>query len=175
MAEGINSLNEQLKRSFGCEPDGRPKFRIVFSSDQYENRFALYRDFTEGGIFLREVEEVRRVPKYMTIRDKWMLEQLIYEPHPHLPDQANGHYEQRMAFKQDANGKPLKPTWNVLSFVCRIFLEGPVAAASYFKEQEEADRKKFIDEACDILEDEVPFLAGKLANGTAVVNPGVMN
>lgn len=173
MAEEIDKLNYRLKRIFGSEPDGRAKFRIVFSSHEYEHRFGLYRDLTPSGILIREVEEVRLVPKYMTIRNKWILEQLIYEPHPHLPDQANGHYEQRLAFKQDENGKPLKPTWNVLAFVCLIFLEGPVAAADHFRDQDEEDRKKFIEEAVDILDDEVPFLAGKLAAGTAVVNPGV--
>jgi len=74
LREAIEDINKKLINEYGYELDGRPKFRIVFSEDQYEKRWI---DFTDEGFPLLE-KEVREVPKYKQfIHQKYILERLV--------------------------------------------------------------------------------------------------
>lgn len=60
----ISYVNEQLARTYGYELDGRTKFRLVWSEDEFEDRLSTFVDYSESGVFLREVKEARHVYKY---------------------------------------------------------------------------------------------------------------
>ena len=74
LRESIESINKKLLEVYGTEFGGSPKFRIVFSEDQYEKRMT---DRTDEGFELL-YPEVRLLPKYKQwITAKYILERLI--------------------------------------------------------------------------------------------------
>lgn len=74
LRESIESINQKLLEEFGTEFGNAPKFRVVFSDDQFEKRWT---DFTDDGFELLH-PEVRELPKYKQyIRAKYVLERLI--------------------------------------------------------------------------------------------------
>ena len=114
-------LNKKLADR-GRSLDGRPIWRIVWSTSQREMRRGKFSDYY-GKIFLREVEEVRNVPKYWYNPDRWVLERLTFLPpnaaiHKELLSQTssldiqtpvyNGTYEPIYVFEdKDKNPLPL--------------------------------------------------------------------
>jgi hypothetical protein len=74
LRESIESINKKLTEEYGYEFGNKPKFRIVFSEDEYEKRWTNY---TDEGFELLE-PEVRLLPKYKQyIKAKYILERLI--------------------------------------------------------------------------------------------------
>ena len=74
--ETIESINEKLLNEFGVELScgNQPRFRVVFSEDQYEKRLT---NFTDEGFQLLH-PEVRLLPKYKQwVRSKFILERLV--------------------------------------------------------------------------------------------------
>jgi len=72
----VDICNTRLSRYYGSI-ENLPTFRIVWSDIQIENRLGTYEDFTEHGVFIRRVTEVRPRPKYKQfIQSKWILERL---------------------------------------------------------------------------------------------------
>lgn len=69
-------LNKYLEETYGKTIEGFPLFRLVWTTDQLEKRLGTFRDFSDHSceIFLREVTEVREVPKYPFAMDRWALE-----------------------------------------------------------------------------------------------------
>lgn len=117
----IEYFNKKLAER-GRSLDGRPVWRLTWSSSQKEVRRGKFSDFY-GKIFLREVEEVREVPKYWNSPDRWVLERLCFLP-PTAPihrevlatknlditePTRNGTYEP-IYFFQDKNDNPLPVT-----------------------------------------------------------------
>jgi hypothetical protein len=81
LTEPIESINNQLRDQFGSDTiTGLPMWRIVFSESQFEKRKGTYDDYTPGGIYLRTVTEVREVPKYSWIKERYVLERLVIVP-----------------------------------------------------------------------------------------------
>jgi len=76
LVEPIDYINEQLVKMYGNEPyaDDMPRFRVVFSDDQFEKRWT---DKTNEGFDLL-YPEVRELPKYKQyIQGKFILERLV--------------------------------------------------------------------------------------------------
>lgn len=74
LRESIEQINKKLIDEYGYEFGDKPKFRIVFSEDQYEKRWTNYTD--EGFELIQP--EVRLLPKYKQyIKAKYLLERLI--------------------------------------------------------------------------------------------------
>jgi hypothetical protein len=74
LRETIESINEKLLEDYGTEFGKSPRFRVVFSEDQYEKRMT---DHTDEGFELIH-PEVRLLPKYKQwVREKYILERLI--------------------------------------------------------------------------------------------------
>lgn len=81
----LNIINDRLINLFGIDSvSGKCMWRVVFSDDQYETRHGTYNDFTREGIYLRTVTEVREVPKYQWIQQKYILEHLVAVPEINL-------------------------------------------------------------------------------------------
>lgn len=116
----IELINKQLSDEFGLDiVTGKPIFRIVWNTDQMEKVYGTFTDYTEGGIFIREVTETRIVHKYRGFKlDRYVLERLVQVP-PHQQDQLLGlkiSYEGLWTFS-DAKGNYLPPTWLAAKFV----------------------------------------------------------
>jgi len=106
----VDYINKDLEK-YGRDLRGRPLFRVVWSDDQYEIRKGIFEDYTEGGIFLREVNEARRVPKYSYIKERWILERLWFGVNVELPEaEREGSYENLYTFEtKDGRYLPLDP------------------------------------------------------------------
>lgn len=113
---------EQLNSKIGGEYrsiEGRALFRIVWSENIYENRHGTFREFTQSGIFIREVTEVRKVRKYSYIHNRWIFE--AWAPgnlvaNPETPDAVNGDYVPVYVF-EDKWGGYLPPNEKVIRFI----------------------------------------------------------
>lgn len=104
LRESIESINEKLLNEYGTEFGKSPKFRVVFSEDQFEKRVM---DYTDEGFELL-IPEVRLVPKYKQwIKAKYILERLV--PAPEDSDlTVKVSYEPLWTF-QDNKGNYLPP------------------------------------------------------------------
>ena len=113
---------EQLNNRIGYEYrslDNRELFRIVWSESIFENRYGTFREFTDGGLFIREVTETRRVRKYNYIHNRWIFE--AWAPgnltaNRELPDAACGDYVPVYVF-ENKKGEYLPPTEKVVRFL----------------------------------------------------------
>jgi len=106
LRESIESINDKLLNEFGIELScgNQPRFRVVFSEDQYEKRLT---EFTDEGFQLL-YPEVRLLPKYKQwIKMKYILERLIpIQGESDLVTKVS--YEPAWVF-QDKNGNYLPP------------------------------------------------------------------
>jgi hypothetical protein len=122
-------LNTKLEER-GRTLDGRPIWRLTWSTSQREKRKGKFSDYY-GNIFLREVEQVREVPKYWNNPNRWVLERLCFLPpnasiHREVLSQTsdldifsptmNGTYEP-IYFFQDGLGNPLPVTQSALDAI----------------------------------------------------------
>lgn len=117
LRESIESINERLIESFGKEFNGDPRFRIVFSDDQFEKRWT---SFTDDGFELIH-PEVRLLPKYKQhIRGKYILERLVpIVGETDLTEKIS--YEPCWTF-QDKNGNYLPPWFEGCKFIVEAIL-----------------------------------------------------
>jgi hypothetical protein len=102
-------------------------YRLVWSEDAFENRLGTFREFTDMGLFIREVTEVRKVRKYNYLHHRWIFE--MWAPgnitrNPETPDAANGDYVPVYVF-ESGQGSYLTPTRKVVEFLISC-LEGKV-------------------------------------------------
>jgi len=171
LREDIAYINKKLIDEFGYESDGRARFRIVFSEDEYERRLT---DFTDEG-FQLAVPEVRLFPKYKQwIHQKYILERLVPIPENAELTEKVG-YEPAWVF-QDKHGNYLPPFFDG----CRLVIESMFEAmgrkdmfARYkdkniSKEEHLAHIKKVEEE----LFGNESAVTDALAYGTGVVVPG---
>ena len=114
LREQIEDINTKLLTEFGYELDGRAKFRIVFSEDEYEKRLTEYTN--EG--FELAIPEIRLLPKYKQwIHQKYILERLV-------PIPENGELTEKVGYEpcwvfQDKHGNYLPPFFNG----CKLIIE----------------------------------------------------
>lgn len=163
----IDELNRRLKTLYGCELDGRPKFRIVWSEDQYEYRKGIFENWY-GSIFLSREECVKEVRKYSYIKDRWILEKLILASNPELPNSRNGSYEPVFVF-QNKDGVYLEPIWAAIELLMYA-LTGPRQTLPTPNEDEELEKEKQI--FLERIQDASPYIPGMLHDKCAVTVPG---
>lgn len=118
MSEEIDILNKKIGQEY-VTIDGHKIFRLVWSEDIFENRHGTFREFTSGGLFIREVTETKRVRKYNYIHNRWIFE--MWAPgnlvaNPETPDAANGDYVPVYVF-EDRGGHYLPPNEKVVRFL----------------------------------------------------------
>jgi len=56
---------------------GEPNYRVAWSSSRLETVAGEWEDYSESGIWLRTVVETRRVPKYWTHPERWIVEKWL--------------------------------------------------------------------------------------------------
>lgn len=121
LRESIKSINKKLLQEYGTELScgSQPRFRVVFSEDQYEKRWT---SFTDEGFELLE-PEVRTLPKYKQwIKEKYILERLVpIVGETDLTTKVS--YEPAWVF-QDKHGNYLPPFFEG----CKFIIEAMFAA-----------------------------------------------
>lgn len=178
LAERIDSINRQLKETYGLESSiNEPMFRVVFSDEQREKRLGTYNDFTKSGIFIRTVTEVREVPKYQWIKSRWILERLVVVPEVNMIELPTTKlsYEPLWIFETQ-RGEYLPPKFEVAKIVVDTMYAalGKTSMRKYVddeanttKEGREAHIKEIYQ---DLFGNETPA-TDALAHGTGVVVP----
>lgn len=176
----IDIINERLIRKYGNDLTGRARFRLVWNTKDYtETRRGTFRDFDSNDIFIREVTEVRTVPKYETWLDYYILEML--NEFNSTPDDIFNYnrYEMLYVFKKKDGTAQLEMAWLPVQFLIESLLAGRDIAkkqntlrhhAEEYIKAGEREKKLFFE----ILDNENPYIPGLLADkgGSAVVNPG---
>jgi hypothetical protein len=122
----VEIINDWLSNQYRTL-ENRPVYRLVWSEDIFENRLGTFRIFTESGLFIREVTEVRKVRKYNYIHHRWIFE--IFAPgnitrNSETPDAENGDYVPVYVF-ESGTGIYLMPTRKVVEFLISA-LEGKI-------------------------------------------------
>ena len=108
--ESIKRINYSLEKDYG-QLDNKPRWRVVWSWDQYETRYGDYEDRTPEGLLIRAVSEWRQVPKYKQyIGPCWMLERLEEIPSYAKEMAVQLSYEVKWAFLSLA--VDTEPTWS---------------------------------------------------------------
>lgn len=136
LTQSIETINNQLIDFYGIDTiTGQSMWRVVWSNDQFEHRRGVYDDFTDSGIYLRTVEEVRYVPKYKQwIKDKYVLERLVVIPEANIAElpAAKISYEPMYTFETES-GKYLPPRIDACQFVINTVLaaQGKGSLAKY--------------------------------------------
>lgn len=111
--EKVEVLNQRLIEHFGLFEDGRPNWRVVWSTDETEYRLCEY---TIEGWEL-QTPEMRLVKKYPFDKDFYILEHLIPVSAHDIPNlTTKTSYEPLWTFK-DVNNNPLPPDWDVIKLL----------------------------------------------------------
>jgi hypothetical protein len=170
LRESIEDINKKLLEEFGTEFGSSPRFRIVFSDDQYEKRWT---DFTDEGFELLH-PEVRLLPKYKQyIRAKYILERLVpIAGETDLLTKVS--YEPAWVF-QDKHGNYLPPFFEGCRHVIESMYESIGRAGTFTRykdknvsvEERAAELKKVEDQ----LFGNETVVGDHLAYGTGVTVP----
>ena len=111
--ERIEVINQRLIDHFGRFEDGRPNWKVVWSTDEIEKRWVTH---TPEGFELL-YPTVMEVKKYLYAEDRYILEHLIGIDENQLPElTTKTSYEPLWTF-EDANGNPLPPDWDVIKLL----------------------------------------------------------
>lgn len=137
----VNRINKRLLRDHKTI-DNKPIFRIVWSESIFENRFGTFNDFTNSGLFIRQVTETRRTKKYNYIKERWILEKWApgnLTANRETPDAINGDYIPVYVFE---NGKgeylPVteKATLFIVNFTLGKIKQDEIPSEEYLEEKE---------------------------------------
>ena len=182
LTENVSSINQQLVDLFGIDTlTGLPIWRIVFSEDQFENRYGTYDDITPSGLFLKTVTEVRYVKKYSQwIHQKYILERLVVVPdfqQDELPTNKVS-YEPIWTF-EDKDGNYLPPKLEAAKFIIDT-----VYAAQYsnhnlarYKDPENSQgesielKKQRVDQIVEELFGDQSSFANTTVSGETIIVP----
>jgi hypothetical protein len=143
--ESIEEINRRLADEFG-KLENLPRYRVVFSNDQLEKRLTK---FTDSGIELL-FAEVREVPKYQDISNKWILEKLYPSDMFNDIDTTEKLFYTVVWTFKTPRGEKIQPSYGACKFVCELIennMRGSNTIAKYkedneTKEQYEARIKK---------------------------------
>lgn len=176
----IDEINKRLINKYGNDLTGRARFRLIWNTKEYtETRKGTFRDHDSNNIFIREVTEVRTVPKYEIWLDYFILE--ILNEFSATPDDVYNYnrYEMLYVFKKKDGTAQDEMAWLPVQFLIESLLAGKDIAkrqntmkyhAEEYIKAGEREKKLFFE----ILDNENPYIPGLLADkgGSAVVNPG---
>lgn len=139
--EKLETLNERLKEYFGLFEDGRPNWKLVWSTDETEYRSTKY---TVEGFELQN-ETILLLPKYPLQQDRFILERLIPVPEGCLTElTTKTSYEPIWTF-EDAVGNPIAPDWDVIQIlVIKVYANifGPKQDARYKETNEDVLKRE---------------------------------
>lgn len=166
--ESIEALNKRLAEYYGYR-ENKQRFRLVWANDEREKRWGVFEDFV-GDIFIRQVSEVREVPKYPFAKNRYVLEVLASQ----VSSEVMNHNGYEPVFVFDNNGIYLDPVWTAIEFIIHA-IQQPVEkdTPAELERQEERRFNKEVEDFKIMLENQSPTLAGMLKDGEAITVPGM--
>jgi len=173
LRESIESINDKLLEEFGIELScgNQPRFRVVFSEDQYEKRLT---NFTDEGFELI-TPEVRLLPKYKQwVREKYILERLV--PIVGETDLVSKiSYEPAWVF-QDKHGNYLPPFFEGCKHIIESMFQAIGQKNTFVKYKDKnvspEERAAKLKQVEDELFGNETDVGDHLAYGTGIVVPG---
>lgn len=167
----LDEINKKLKSTFGTSQDGRAKWRLIWSDseDATEYRRGVFNRFSDTNFesFKREEVGVFREKKYPWIGGRYLLEELVYQPNPDLPETNKGHYELRYV-TQDGKGGYLPPKWEVYEAIIYFLISGKAQVKVDWKAYFERESKEYKQWVKDVAEENFPFRSHQREAGEAV-------
>lgn len=172
LGAGVDWINRKLVENYGKDLYGNATYRVVYSSSQRENRYGTFEVKTESGIFLRTETCWKEVPKYPLFPDMWVFEK-IQENYGQNPEIQKGMTYEPIWFFRDAKGEKVQPEW----WACEAIVQADRAVKKMqlspddFQAAEDLRmaREKMVCK--DIIQNESPYLAGALRDGSAIAVP----
>lgn len=172
----VQEINRQLIEEYGIDSDGGEAiWRVSWSNDQYEKRLT---DHTEKGVALIH-PEVRNMPKYPWIKDRWILERLVLVPDINVRDipENKKSYECMWKFENAYTEEALPPNFTVAKFVADTVYAalGKSSLAKYVDEEAKnpiESREKRINQLTEELFGDESSLLGRTITGEAVAYTG---
>lgn len=168
--ETLEIVNKRLLDNYGVGVEDQPRYRVVWSTSQYEMLTAIFTKTTEAGIYLGEELATRSTPKYSMYVDYWILE--FVEPNLGNPElKAKYSYEPLWIFR-DRNNNPLPYDWEVIEKIVyfHIHKKPPVTERVHAHDFEE-QKKREEAETLDFLQHNTPF-PNKMYDSKVVTVPG---
>jgi len=120
LAESIESINQLLRDHYGIDTESNQSmWRVVWANDQYEK---VWRDTTPEGLHTL-YPQIYEVPKYMTSRDRYILERLVLVPNQNSRELLGlkKSYEPIWTF-QTHDKIYLPPKWEAAKFLVDLVL-----------------------------------------------------
>ena len=159
--ETIKQVNAKLL-DLGKHLDGRPIFKVVWSTSQQEWRVGNFTDYY-GHIIIRQVEGVlREVHKYPYCLDRWILEKLVFLNPSHqsakkeLVNRKAHDYEPIFVF-QDKHDLPLSVNWPIVDWIINSLTNvrtQSIRTEAMFDAEDKRQEEEEIDELASVLEEE---------------------
>jgi hypothetical protein len=168
----IAELNEQLRDYFGVDTiTGDVIWRIAWSNDQYEMRET---DCTPEGLQLL-TPEVRLLPKYQWIRNRWILERLVAVPEFQQKELAGRKISYECVWKfEDRDEQPVPPIFTACKFIIDTIYaaQGLQPFPKYIDPESKEpieEQKKRVDDLVEQLFGDESGLMMRTVTGEAVV------
>lgn len=171
LREPIEEINKKLLEDYGTEFGNLPRFRIVFSEDQYEKRMT---DYTDEGFELL-YPEVRLLPKYKQyVKAKYVLERLVPIVGPtDLTTKTS--YEPAWVF-QDKHGNYLPPFFEGCKLIIDSLFQAMGRKDTFVKYKDknvsEEERLIHLKKVEDELFGNESNMTDDLHSGSGIVVPG---
>lgn len=169
-------INKFLAERYGKDDNwgGKPRFRVIWSADAWEERGGKHHEFTTSGIYLRTYNGIKKCPKYMWLvgnNARYVLEKLQSATSPtRLPfeiAQWDG-YEILYVF-QHSPELPLPLDLEIADIACYFSLHGTIHGSTYWKEQEAKATVRRVAQDAEAIKGEMYPLA--LHQGHTIINP----
>lgn len=173
----LEALNNLLKEHFGISTDTNEQmWRFVWSDDQREMRLT---EFTDSGLQLLH-PEVRELPKYQWIQQKYILEHLVVIPEMNMPElpATKLSYEVIWVF-EDKHGNYLPPKFEAAKFIIDT-VHAAMHGTGNLKKYEDVEsnqekalehKKKTVDNLVEELFGEQSSLQGTTKTGESIIVP----
>lgn len=170
----VQLINKYLKKKHGSDDQGRPYFRVMMSDRNYtEKRRGTFHTFYHS-IYLRTEENVvKDVPKYsaFTLQERYVLEGLVFQPNPELPESLSGHYEMLWPFVNFHDNSYLPPNRKVCDIIIYMAKQKKRSSEEIRNHWEEVDKKDQAEEEAlfrDQIEEVAPYVAMQIKEGHGV-------
>lgn len=118
-------INKWLEENYGKTVDGKPLFRLIWSTGITEHRHSEFTDFL-GDIIIRTVRETREVLKYPFAQNRWILERIkeVNSTARELGLQTDLQYSyEEVYIFQDSEGRALELNQNRVEEAMYLFFK----------------------------------------------------
>jgi len=172
----VKHINKYLKEHHGSDLLSRPFYRIVWSEDELEKRFAMYDNMLSDHIIFNTVKKLKEVRKYANpiYKERFILEKLILDiDNPEVWDttMGRGSYEPIWVFRGLGDTYQV-PTLKTVDFVLRMLLGKKEHRDQRMEDnEEESSLQAEIADCQEVLGGSEGAIASQLRDRSAIIVP----